>query len=91
MATIESEWAEYEHNTVPAGAGKRQRADLRRTFYAGSVSAMSLLVEAIRQGPASFDAMLDAFDKELTRFKATGFGYEAPELKGDIENPPNPR
>ncbi len=87
MATIESEWKEFESKAVPAAAGKRQRADLRRAFYAGSVSAMELLVEALRNGPKGFDAMLDQFEAELKRFQAARYAYDADEWGPEIGPP----
>ena len=46
MRTIAQQWTSFEAAVVPAKAGRVQRMEMRRMFYAGFQAALMSLMEA---------------------------------------------
>ena len=56
--TMASEWAEFAQAALPDSTALRQRAEMKRAFYAGAFCALSLLGESIAGPEATAIARL---------------------------------
>ena len=70
MNTVAQEWAVYFKVVYPFGAKPEQLLQVRRAFYAGWTSALSLVHEASFGTEEEGMAKLEGFAKELKDFNS---------------------
>jgi hypothetical protein len=69
--TIESAWIAYEREVLPANAGRVQRVETRRAFYAGALALFSSVMRGLGPGTEATEddlRMLDGIQSELAQF-----------------------
>ena len=70
--TLSAKWTIFEMQVIPAEASLLQRAEMRKTFYAGAGALLSMQL-LISQQELSCDAgaaMIDAWRDEISAFFA---------------------
>lgn len=75
MNTIQQAWETFERDVVPKDAGRVQRTEMKRAFYAGATAALSV-TSAIGEHGISEDAgvaILEGLHQEVIRFSGNPF------------------
>lgn len=71
MMTLDECWKKYELMAIPDDAGSVQRREMRRAFYAGAYSLISLMLDATDTAGDDEDRgaeMIAAYEKECRDF-----------------------
>lgn len=67
MNTISEQWQSFS-SVLPAGAGKIQRQEVRRAFYAGAKAVLNLSAVIADQSEDAGVQMLEGLHEECRRF-----------------------
>jgi hypothetical protein len=72
-ATIAAQWQSYEQMVMPPTAGREQRQETRRGFYAGAQAVFEILVRGVSDEPEMTDGdeqLMQRLSAEFEQFAA---------------------
>lgn len=70
--TLADQWRDYEKRVVPHAAGRKQRQECRRAFYAGTAALYNLIMAFPDPGPDATPQDFDHIQRladEMTAFQ----------------------
>lgn len=69
MLTINDQWSDYKENCVPFGMPEKIVVSVvRQTFYAGSLSVLTILRELQGKTPEEINERINSMFDEMTEF-----------------------
>ena len=68
MLTINDQWSDYKENCVPFGTPEKIVVSVRQTFYAGSLSVLTILRELQGKTPEEINERINSMFGEMTEF-----------------------
>jgi len=68
MLTINSQWVEYNESCIPSNTPDKVVTSVRSTFYAGSLSVLTILRELQGSTPQQVNKTINDMFDEMTEF-----------------------